>query len=83
MHTKSPNLLSILQVREHPLYHLINAKVNKDQGNVEEAIKTLQTAMTLANNQVGIRISITLIFNINFQIRLKFSKILHSFFVYF
>ena len=39
-------------MREHPLYHLINAKVNKDQGNVTEAIKTLQTAMTLANSQV-------------------------------
>ena len=42
----------MFKVREHPLYHLINAKVNKDQGNVTEAIKTLQTAMTLANTQV-------------------------------
>ena len=42
----------VFQVREHPLYHLINAKVNKDQGNVTEAIKTLQAAMTLANSQV-------------------------------
>ena len=42
----------MFKVREHPLYHLINAKVNKDQGNVTEAIKTLQTAMTLANSQV-------------------------------
>ena len=45
-------LLCNFQVREHPLYHLINAKVNKDQGNVTEAIKTLQAAMTLANSQV-------------------------------
>ena len=42
----------MFKVREHPLYHLINAKVNKDQGNVTEAIKTLQTAMILANTQV-------------------------------
>ena len=30
------------EVRNHPIYHLINAKVMKDKGDVKEAIKTLQ-----------------------------------------
>ena len=33
------------------MYHLINAKALKDQGNHQEAIQTLQTALTLANQQ--------------------------------
>ena len=36
------------EVREHPIYHLINAKVQKEKGEVKEAIETLQTAMNLA-----------------------------------
>ena len=35
------------EVRDHPLYHLINAKVLKGQGDVEEAVDTLQVAMSL------------------------------------
>ena len=38
------------EVRNHPIYHLINAKVLKDQGEVKEAIRTLQTAMQLVND---------------------------------
>jgi tetratricopeptide repeat protein 21B len=29
------------EVREHPIYHLINAKVQKEQGDVKTAIKNL------------------------------------------
>ena len=36
------------EVREHPIYHLINAKVQKEKGEIKEAIETLQTAMNLA-----------------------------------
>lgn len=35
------------EVRDHPIYHLINAKVLKEQGDLTAAIKTLQTAMQL------------------------------------
>ncbi|KAH9507420.1 Tetratricopeptide repeat protein 21B [Bulinus truncatus] len=35
------------QVRDHPLYHLILARILKKQGNMADAIKTLQMAMTL------------------------------------
>ena len=34
-------------MREHPLYHLIKAHIHKKQGETEEAIKTLQMAMSL------------------------------------
>ena len=30
------------EVRDHPIYHLINAKVHKSNGNHDDAIKTLQ-----------------------------------------
>jgi tetratricopeptide repeat protein 21B len=39
------------EVREHPIYHLINAKVQKEQGEIKEAIGTLQTAMNLVNKE--------------------------------
>ncbi|XP_059173967.1 tetratricopeptide repeat protein 21B-like [Physella acuta] len=35
------------QVRDHPLYHLILARILKKQGNMAEAVKTLQMAMAL------------------------------------
>ena len=46
-HVKAQQSLEVglsynFQVRDHPLYHLINAKVLKDQGNLDEAISTLQ-----------------------------------------
>lgn len=34
-------------MRDHPLYHLIKARILKKQGDLTEAVKTLQTAMTL------------------------------------
>ena len=36
------------EVRDHPLFHLINAKVQKDQGNINDAEKTLKRALDLA-----------------------------------
>ncbi len=39
------------EVRDHPIYHLINAKVQKEQGATQEAIATLQTAMNLLNKE--------------------------------
>ncbi|EMP38709.1 Tetratricopeptide repeat protein 21B [Chelonia mydas] len=35
------------EVREHPLYHLIKAQTQKKMGEIPEAIKTLQMAMSL------------------------------------
>uniref|UniRef100_A0A8D0L119 Tetratricopeptide repeat domain 21B n=1 Tax=Sphenodon punctatus TaxID=8508 RepID=A0A8D0L119_SPHPU len=35
------------EVREHPLYHLIKAQAQKKMGEISEAIKTLQMAMSL------------------------------------
>nr|XP_006812059.1 PREDICTED: tetratricopeptide repeat protein 21B-like [Saccoglossus kowalevskii] len=35
------------EVRESPLYHLIKARIQKRQGDIEDAARTLQTAMTL------------------------------------
>lgn len=35
------------QVRDHPLYHLIKARILKKSGDSAEAVKTLQMAMTL------------------------------------
>ena len=39
------------EVRDHPIYHLINAKVLKTNGNLQDAIKTLQTALNLVNRK--------------------------------
>ena len=39
--------IAVLQVREHPLYHLIKARILKKQGEHEEVSKTLQIAMQL------------------------------------
>ena len=39
------------EVRDHPIYHLINAKVMKSNGNLQDAIKTLQTALNLVNRK--------------------------------
>ncbi len=36
-----------LQVREHPVYHLIKARICKKQGDHAGAVKTLQMAMQL------------------------------------
>lgn len=41
------------KVRERPLYHLITALVQKQQGNIKECIQTLQTAMTLSGLKTG------------------------------
>uniref|UniRef100_A0A7N6FE25 Tetratricopeptide repeat domain 21B n=1 Tax=Anabas testudineus TaxID=64144 RepID=A0A7N6FE25_ANATE len=35
------------EIREHPLYHLINAQAKKKMGELAEAIQTLQMAMSL------------------------------------
>ncbi|XP_041120641.1 tetratricopeptide repeat protein 21B [Polyodon spathula] len=35
------------EIREHPLYHLIKAQTQKNMGEVQEAIQTLQMAMSL------------------------------------
>ncbi|XP_077996608.1 tetratricopeptide repeat protein 21B-like [Glandiceps talaboti] len=35
------------EVREAPLYHLIKARIQKRKGDIEDSVKTLQTAMTL------------------------------------
>ena len=39
------------EVRDHPIYHLINAKVMKTNGNIQDSIKTLQTALNLVNRK--------------------------------
>jgi len=41
------------EVREHPLYHLIKARILKKQGDLEEALKTLQQAMLLPGVKVS------------------------------
>jgi tetratricopeptide repeat protein 21B len=41
------------KVREHPLYHLIMALVQKQQDDIKECIQTLQTAMTLSGLKPG------------------------------
>lgn len=38
---------SPIQIRDHPLYHLINAQAKKKTGELTEAIQTLQMAMSL------------------------------------
>lgn len=35
------------QIKNHPTYHLIKARIYKQQGNIQEALKTLQLAMQL------------------------------------
>lgn len=40
-------LLCAGQVREHPLYHLIKAQAQRKMGELQEAIQTLQLAMSL------------------------------------
>ena len=35
------------KVREHPIYHLIKGRLEKRQGNFEDAVETLRTAMSL------------------------------------
>jgi tetratricopeptide repeat protein 21B len=35
------------QIKNHPTYHLIKARIYKQQGNNQEALKTLQLAMQL------------------------------------
>lgn len=37
----------LFQIREHPLYHLIQAQAKKKMGELAEAIQTLQMAMSL------------------------------------
>lgn len=36
-----------LQIREHPIYHLIKAQAQKKMGELSGAIQTLQMAMSL------------------------------------
>ena len=40
------------EVRDHPLFHLINAKVQKDQGMITDAEKTLKKALDLAKKDM-------------------------------
>ncbi len=35
------------EVRDHPIYHLITAKVQRERGEAREAVRTLQQAMKL------------------------------------
>ncbi len=35
------------QIKNHPSYHIIKAKIQKQQGQIQEALKTLQLAMQL------------------------------------
>ena len=35
------------QIKNHPTYHLIKSRIYKQQGNIQEALKTLQVAMQL------------------------------------
>ncbi len=35
------------QIKSHPTYHLIKARISKQQGNNQDALKTLQLAMQL------------------------------------
>ena len=37
----------LLQVRNHPLYHLIKAQVQKKMGHPDESVSTMQAAMNL------------------------------------
>ena len=41
------------EVRDHPIYHLINARVLREQGKMEDCIKTLLTALNLVNRKRG------------------------------
>ena len=44
------------EVKDHPLFHLINAKVQKDQGKISEAEKTLKKALELTNLEAAKRL---------------------------
>ena len=37
----------VFQIKDHPLYHLIKARILKKQEDMAEAVKTLQLAMAL------------------------------------
>ena len=37
----------VFQIKDHPLYHLIKARILKKQDDMAEAVKTLQLAMAL------------------------------------
>nr|CAD7199018.1 unnamed protein product [Timema douglasi] len=41
------------KVREHPLYHLITALIQKEEGKISDCIQTLNTAMSLAGLKPG------------------------------
>nr|CAD7440821.1 unnamed protein product [Timema bartmani] len=41
------------KVREHPLYHLITALIQKEEGKISDCIQTLKTAMSLAGLKPG------------------------------
>jgi ribosome maturation factor RimP len=45
--TDFEKLLRHFQIKNHPTYHLIKARISKQQGNIQEALKTLQLAMQL------------------------------------
>ncbi len=56
------------QIKNHPIYHLIKARIFKQQGNNQEALKTLQLAMNLP----GVKKScIALFFYSNFKFKIK------------
>ncbi len=35
------------QIKNHPTYHLIKSRIYKQQGNIQESLRTLQIAMQL------------------------------------
>ena len=43
--------LLFTQVREHPKYHVLQAKIQKNNGELEKAMKSLDTAMNFVKAQ--------------------------------
>jgi len=44
---------AVFQVREHPMYLLIKARILKKQGDLQEAINCLKAAMALPGVRAG------------------------------
>ena len=63
-----------LQIKEHPLYHLIKARILKKQGNNQDALDTLKVAMQLPGVK-GSYLQISCIFT-NFLPLQTYKKIL-------
>ena len=45
--------VGVFQVREHPMYLLIKARILKKQGDLQEAINALKAAMALPGVRAG------------------------------